>query len=244
MMSLGPNSRLALDQFAFNTTTHGGVFNASLQKGTLAVKSGQIIVRQTHGGECMFVRRPHFWVSEARSSWSAWMGRTDDADRGYFALVRCSNPACRVLDRTGGCPSGCRWAYRRRCRRVRQSESGSRQSRMRPRKLAPVRCEARTEQADAARVGQGLRQRACRASHSAQVLCALLRKRQRRTGAGIARRVRPDLCGDRGAQGGRRSSSPATPTGSARRITTTSSPLESAPTRWRGAFATTSRSTA
>ncbi|HEY1707528.1 MAG TPA: FecR domain-containing protein [Rhizomicrobium sp.] len=55
MMSLGPNSRLALDQFAFNTTTHGGVFNASLQKGTLAVKSGQI-VRQTP--EAMHVRTP------------------------------------------------------------------------------------------------------------------------------------------------------------------------------------------
>jgi hypothetical protein len=53
MMSLGPNSRLSLDQFNFDTTTHNGVFNSSLQKGTLAVKSGQI-VRQTP--EAMHIR--------------------------------------------------------------------------------------------------------------------------------------------------------------------------------------------
>jgi hypothetical protein len=55
MMSLGPNSRLSLDQFAFDTTTHNGLFNSSLRKGTLAVKSGQI-VRQTP--EAMHVRTP------------------------------------------------------------------------------------------------------------------------------------------------------------------------------------------
>ena len=55
MMSLGPNSRLSLDQFHFNTTTQNGVFNSSLKKGTLAVKSGQI-VRQTP--EAMHVRTP------------------------------------------------------------------------------------------------------------------------------------------------------------------------------------------
>lgn len=55
MMSLGPQSRLALDQFAFNPTTHDGRFQASLQKGTLAVKSGQI-VKQTP--EAMKIRTP------------------------------------------------------------------------------------------------------------------------------------------------------------------------------------------
>ncbi len=43
MMSLGPSSKLALDQFQFDTTTHDGVFNSSLKAGTLAVKSGQIV---------------------------------------------------------------------------------------------------------------------------------------------------------------------------------------------------------
>jgi hypothetical protein len=55
MMSLGPNSRLALDQFRFNATTHVGVFDSSLQKGTLAVKSGEI-VHQTP--EAMHIKTP------------------------------------------------------------------------------------------------------------------------------------------------------------------------------------------
>jgi hypothetical protein len=55
MMSLGPDSRLALDQFRFDTTTHEGEFDSSLQKGTLAVKSGQI-VKQTP--EAMHIKTP------------------------------------------------------------------------------------------------------------------------------------------------------------------------------------------
>lgn len=55
MMSLGPMSRLKLDQFKFDATTHNGVFNSSLQKGTLSVKSGNI-VRQTP--EAMHIRTP------------------------------------------------------------------------------------------------------------------------------------------------------------------------------------------
>jgi hypothetical protein len=55
MMSLGPSSQLALDQFRFDTTTHAGVFNTSLTKGTLAVKSGQI-VQQTP--EAMHIKTP------------------------------------------------------------------------------------------------------------------------------------------------------------------------------------------
>ena len=55
MMSLGPESRLVLDQFKFDTTTHEGSFDSSLQKGTLAVKSGQI-VKQTP--EAMHIKTP------------------------------------------------------------------------------------------------------------------------------------------------------------------------------------------
>ena len=55
MMSLGPDSRLALDKFQFDTTTHEGEFDSSLQKGTLAVKSGQI-VKQTP--EAMHIKTP------------------------------------------------------------------------------------------------------------------------------------------------------------------------------------------
>ncbi len=55
MMALGPNSRLSLDEFKFDQTTHDGRFNASLAKGTLTVKSGQI-VKQTP--EAMRIKTP------------------------------------------------------------------------------------------------------------------------------------------------------------------------------------------
>jgi hypothetical protein len=55
MMSLGPDSRLALDEFAFDTTTHVGVFESSLTNGTLAVKSGQIV---KEAPEAIKVRTP------------------------------------------------------------------------------------------------------------------------------------------------------------------------------------------
>jgi hypothetical protein len=55
MMALGPFSRLSLDLFRFDTTTHAGAFDVTLHRGALAVKSGQI-VRQTP--EAMRVRTP------------------------------------------------------------------------------------------------------------------------------------------------------------------------------------------
>src|SRR5581483_5177929 len=42
-LSLGPSSELVLMRFLFNTTTHEGAFDSYLRKGTLAVKSGQIV---------------------------------------------------------------------------------------------------------------------------------------------------------------------------------------------------------
>lgn len=55
LLSVGPNSELALDRFVFNSTTHEGKFDSSLKKGTLAVVSGKI-VKQTPGA--MTVRTP------------------------------------------------------------------------------------------------------------------------------------------------------------------------------------------
>ena len=55
MLSLGPSSELILHRFAFNTTTHKGLFDARLRKGTLVGKSGQI-VKETP--EAMVVRTP------------------------------------------------------------------------------------------------------------------------------------------------------------------------------------------
>ena len=55
LLSTGPNSSLALDHYAFDTTTHQGRFDSSLKQGTLAVISGKI-ARQTP--EAMTVRTP------------------------------------------------------------------------------------------------------------------------------------------------------------------------------------------
>jgi hypothetical protein len=54
-LSVGPNSRLAIDKFAFDSTTHQGAFETSLDKGTLAAVSGSI-VKQSPGA--MKVRTP------------------------------------------------------------------------------------------------------------------------------------------------------------------------------------------
>jgi hypothetical protein len=42
LLSAGPNSSLVLDKYAFDATTHGGVLDASVRRGTLAVVSGKI----------------------------------------------------------------------------------------------------------------------------------------------------------------------------------------------------------
>jgi hypothetical protein len=57
MMSLGPDSSLALDRFRFDSTTQEGSFESSLKRGTLAVRSGQL-VKSGPPGEAMKVRTP------------------------------------------------------------------------------------------------------------------------------------------------------------------------------------------
>ena len=42
LLSAGPNSVLTIDRFVFDSTTHQGSFESSLQKGTLAVVSGKL----------------------------------------------------------------------------------------------------------------------------------------------------------------------------------------------------------
>ncbi len=42
LLSVGPNSVLAIERYAFNSTTHEGEFESSLRKGTLSVVSGKI----------------------------------------------------------------------------------------------------------------------------------------------------------------------------------------------------------
>lgn len=55
LLSAGPGTVLALDRFQFDSTTHVGHFDASLQKGSLAGVSGKI-VQQSPGA--MRVRTP------------------------------------------------------------------------------------------------------------------------------------------------------------------------------------------
>jgi hypothetical protein len=53
--SAGSNSRIELKQFRFNSTTHEGEFVTDLQRGTLAIVSGQIAKRSP---EAMKVKTP------------------------------------------------------------------------------------------------------------------------------------------------------------------------------------------
>ena len=55
LLSVGPGSTLVIDRYAFDSTTYGGQFDASLKKGTLAVVSGKI-VKQSPGA--MRVKTP------------------------------------------------------------------------------------------------------------------------------------------------------------------------------------------
>ncbi|MGH8597553.1 MAG: FecR family protein, partial [Gammaproteobacteria bacterium] len=55
LLSLGPNSRLAIERFKFDSTTHDGDFQTSLKQGKLAVISGKIAKRKD---DAMKVRLP------------------------------------------------------------------------------------------------------------------------------------------------------------------------------------------
>jgi hypothetical protein len=55
LLSAGPNSVLAIDRFAFDSTTHQGAFETSLKTGTLAVVSGKLAKQSP---EAMKVKTP------------------------------------------------------------------------------------------------------------------------------------------------------------------------------------------
>jgi hypothetical protein len=55
LLSAGPNSMLAIDRFAFDSTTHQGSFESSLKRGTLAVVSGKLAKQSP---DAMKVRTP------------------------------------------------------------------------------------------------------------------------------------------------------------------------------------------
>jgi len=43
LLSVGPDSVLAIDRYVFDSTTHAGQFDSTLSKGTLAVISGKMV---------------------------------------------------------------------------------------------------------------------------------------------------------------------------------------------------------
>lgn len=55
LLSLGPRSRLSVDSFHFDSTTHEGAFECTLSKGRMAVVSGKIAKHQL---DAMKVRTP------------------------------------------------------------------------------------------------------------------------------------------------------------------------------------------
>ena len=55
ILSVGPNSVLAIERYAFNSTTHEGAFETMLRKGTLSVVSGKIAKQSP---EAMKVKTP------------------------------------------------------------------------------------------------------------------------------------------------------------------------------------------
>jgi hypothetical protein len=55
LLSVGPNSILQIERYAFNSTTHEGVFDTTLSRGTLSVVSGKIAKQSP---DAMKVRTP------------------------------------------------------------------------------------------------------------------------------------------------------------------------------------------
>ena len=55
LFSAGPNSVLVINKYSFDTTTHAGEFDASLNKGSLAVVSGKMVKQSP---ESMRIRTP------------------------------------------------------------------------------------------------------------------------------------------------------------------------------------------
>jgi len=55
LLSVGPNSTLAIDRFVFDSTTHAGQFDSTLSRGTLAAVSGKMVKQSP---ESMRVRTP------------------------------------------------------------------------------------------------------------------------------------------------------------------------------------------
>ena len=70
-MTAGPDSRMEIEEFSFDTTTHEGSLNTTVQRGTLSVVSGQLAkanpdsVRFNTGSMTLGVRGTEFIIEAA-----------------------------------------------------------------------------------------------------------------------------------------------------------------------------------
>jgi len=55
LVSAGPNTTLAIQRYAFDSTTHAGTFDARIDRGTLAIVSGKIAKQNP---DAMTIRTP------------------------------------------------------------------------------------------------------------------------------------------------------------------------------------------
>jgi hypothetical protein len=79
LLSLGPDSSLAIDRFAFDSTTHKGAFESSLNRGTLAAVSGKIAKQSP---DAMKVRTPAAVLGVRGTEFVVRTGGPAGADQG------------------------------------------------------------------------------------------------------------------------------------------------------------------
>jgi len=73
-MSIGPNSALVIDRFAFDSTTHAGAFDTSLRQGTLHAVSGKLTKQSP---DAMKVRTPSAILGVRGTEFLVRAGTTD-----------------------------------------------------------------------------------------------------------------------------------------------------------------------
>ena len=76
LLSAGPNSVLVLEKFLFDSTTHAGAIDASINRGTLSVVSGKIVKQSP---ETVRFRTPNAILGVRGTSFIIDAGEGDEA---------------------------------------------------------------------------------------------------------------------------------------------------------------------
>ena len=79
LLSVGPDSSLSIDRYAFDATTHKGAFETSLNRGTLAAVSGKIAKQSP---DAMKVRTPAAVLGVRGTEFVVRTGEPSRADTG------------------------------------------------------------------------------------------------------------------------------------------------------------------